>query len=225
MKSRHSELRRGTSSTSNAHAKSSSGYCVLSTREDPFRANGLKSFLIELISKRKEARSEREDQEPGEALQDLRQQVREADAVLQALREGAQGDFNAESQGRRVRREGGQVMRIYISGPMTGLPNNNRAAFDAAACRLSVVGHFVINPHDLTPIFGTADEIADSFAAHYAGDKAFGGSLAQCVLDADLAALRSCDCIYLLKGWENSRGTKMELAEALGHNLKIWLEE
>ena len=115
-------------------------------------------------------------------------------------------------------------MRVYISGPMTGLPNNNRAAFDAAARRLSVVGHFVINPHDLTPIFGTADEIADSFAAHYAGDKA-SGSLAQCVLDADLAALRSCETIYLLKGWENSRGTKMELAEALRLNLRIWPEE
>ena len=56
-------------------------------------------------------------------------------------------------------------------------------------------------------------------------EKAFGGSLAQCVLDADLAALRSCETIYLLKGWENSRGTKMELADALRHNLRIWLEE
>ena len=116
-------------------------------------------------------------------------------------------------------------MRIYISGPMTGLPNNNRAAFDAAAWRLRDMGHFVINPHDLTPVFGTADEIADSFAAHYADDKALDGSLAQCVLDADLAALRSCDCIYLLKGWENSRGTKMELAEALRLGLRIWPEE
>jgi len=116
-------------------------------------------------------------------------------------------------------------MRIYISGPMTGLPYNNRAAFDAAACHLRDMGHFVINPHDLTPVFGAADEIADSFAAHYAGDKAFGGSLAQCVLAADLAMLRSCDCIYLLKGWENSRGAKMELAEALRLNLRIWLEE
>ena len=108
---------------------------------------------------------------------------------------------------------------------MTGLPDNNRAAFDAAAKRLRDVGHFVINPHDLTPVFGAADEIAGSFAAHYAGDKAFDGSLAQCVMDADLAALRSCETIYLLKGWENSRGTKMELAEALRHNLKFWPEE
>lgn len=116
-------------------------------------------------------------------------------------------------------------MRVYISGPMTGLPNNNRIAFDAAAWRLRDMGHSVINPHDLALVFGAADEIADSFVAHYAGDKASGGSLAQCVLDADLAALRSCDCIYLLKGWENSRGAKMELAEASRLNLWIWLEE
>ena len=116
-------------------------------------------------------------------------------------------------------------MRIYISGPMTGLPNNNRAAFDAAAWRLREQGHFVINPHDLTPVFGAVDEIADSFAAHYAGDKAFDGSLAQCVMDADIAALRSCETIYLLKGWESSRGTKTELAEALRLNLRIWPEK
>ena len=112
-------------------------------------------------------------------------------------------------------------MRIYISGPMTGMPNHNRAAFEAAARRLREQGHFVINPHDLTPIFGTADEITGSFAALYAGDDAFGGSLAQCVMDADLAAVRSCDRIYLLKGWENSRGAKKELAEAIKCGLEV----
>lgn len=58
-------------------------------------------------------------------------------------------------------------MRIYLSGPMTSLPDSNIPAFDAAAKRLREQGHFVINPHDLTPVFGTADEIARSFECLY----------------------------------------------------------
>lgn len=115
-------------------------------------------------------------------------------------------------------------MRIYISGPMTGLPSHNISAFDAAAKRLRDQGHFVINPHDLTLVFGMAEEIAGSFAAYYENDKAFGGSLAQCVMDADLAAVRSCDAIYLLHGWETSRGAKKELAEAIKCGLYISYE-
>ena len=46
-------------------------------------------------------------------------------------------------------------------------------------------------------------------------------SLARAVMDADLAAVRSCDAIYLLRGWESSRGAKKEFAEALAHGLQV----
>ena len=48
-------------------------------------------------------------------------------------------------------------MRIYISGPMTGKHDFNYPAFNAAAKRLRSEGHFVINPAELSAIFGTAD--------------------------------------------------------------------
>lgn len=131
-------------------------------------------------------------------------------------------------------------MRIYISGPMTGLPDLNRPAFDAAEKRLTEQGHFVINPHNLTPIFGTPEELADSFYALYelekpqnaytttsCLDKAMNEGcayLARAVMDADLAAVRSCSAIYLLRGWEKSRGAKKELAEALAHGLQVMQE-
>lgn len=54
--------------------------------------------------------------------------------------------------------------------------------------------------------------------------KAFDAQKARAVMDADLAAVRSCDAIYLLRGWETSRGAKKELAEALAHDLQIMLE-
>lgn len=46
-------------------------------------------------------------------------------------------------------------------------------------------------------------------------------ALAQSVMDADLAAVRSCDAIYLLRGWESSRGAKKELAEAIKCGLLV----
>ena len=116
-------------------------------------------------------------------------------------------------------------MRIYVSGKMTGVPDHNRTAFDAAAKRLREQGHFVINPHDLTPIFGTAEEITEAFVAAYTINEYMPEArLARAVMSADLAAVRSCDAIYLLRGWETSRGAKRELAEAIAHGLTIMQE-
>lgn len=124
-------------------------------------------------------------------------------------------------------------MRIYISGKMTGLPGLNRPAFDAAEKRLTAQEHFVINPHRISELFGTAEELAKSFGLLYnlpcsanqpPWDHHIDKSLARAVMDADLAAVRSCDAIYLLRGWETSRGAKKELAEALAHGLTILQE-
>jgi hypothetical protein len=41
-------------------------------------------------------------------------------------------------------------MRIYISGPITNRPDNNRAAFAEAAEQLKAAGHEPINPLDYT---------------------------------------------------------------------------
>ena len=60
-----------------------------------------------------------------------------------------------------------RMMSIYVSGPMTGKPGNNVAAFNAAARMLREAGHFVINPAELSPLFGSAKEIARSFRYKY----------------------------------------------------------
>ena len=129
-------------------------------------------------------------------------------------------------------------MRVYISGKMTGCPDLNRPAFNAAEKRITAKGHFVINPHRISALFGTAEEIAVSFRSMYAiEDLKFSIAdyqvspkrsrdmvLASSIMDADLAAVRSCDVIYLLRGWESSRGAKKELAEALAHGLTVMQE-
>lgn len=128
-------------------------------------------------------------------------------------------------------------MRIYISGPMTGKDIYNLPAFNAAAKRLRKQGHFVINPHDLSALFGTAEEIETSFREYYEVFEVCGADmfarnivakpvlertrLARAIMSADLAAVRSCDAIYLLRGWETSRRAKKELAEAIAHGLQV----
>ena len=128
-------------------------------------------------------------------------------------------------------------MRVYCSGPMTGKPDLNRPAFDAAEKRLTAQGHFVINPHRISELFGTA-EAGASFAEYYrmldldanfldhmpATQTLERTRIARAVMDADLAAVRSCDAIYLLRGWESSRGAKKELAEAIAHGLTVMQE-
>lgn len=125
-------------------------------------------------------------------------------------------------------------MRVYISGKMTGCPDHNRPAFDAAEKRLTAQGHFVINPHRIGALFGTAEELAESFKIFYAIEGKDNyvlkeeldrrASIARSVMDADLAAVRSCDAIYLLRGWEKSRGAKKESAEAIKCRLEVMLE-
>lgn len=82
-------------------------------------------------------------------------------------------------------------MLVYLSGPMSGLPGNNYAAFKAAAERLRSQGLSIINPAEITP------PVVDPTWHDY--------------LRADLKALLDCTHICLLPGWETSSGAHLEL--------------
>lgn len=43
------------------------------------------------------------------------------------------------------------MKRVYLSGPMTGLPELNFPAFRVEAARLRALGFEVVNPADLNP--------------------------------------------------------------------------
>ena len=90
-------------------------------------------------------------------------------------------------------------MIAYLSGPMTGLPDNGYPAFQVAAERLRAQGVQVISPHEIVP---------PGAAPHSWEDH----------MRADLAALLTCDVVVLLHGWETSRGAQLEktVAEAIG---------
>lgn len=81
-------------------------------------------------------------------------------------------------------------MRLYISGPMTGIPEWNFPAFNKAADQLRAAGYDVVNPAD-----GGSDN-SKSWEDY---------------LREDLRLLLDCDGIALLPGWEKSRGARLEV--------------
>lgn len=78
---------------------------------------------------------------------------------------------------------------VYISGPMTGMPDLNRYAFTFAEGRIVAHGMKPVNPHTL------CDPSWD---------------WGKC-MRADIAALVACDAILMLPGWERSSGAQLEL--------------
>lgn len=83
--------------------------------------------------------------------------------------------------------------KIYISGPMTGIPQLNFPAFYAAEERLKAAGWEVVNPARInTP-----------------------GTPYDACMIIDLKALLSCAAIYVMEGWCNSDGATVELSVAI----------
>lgn len=88
-------------------------------------------------------------------------------------------------------------MKIYIAGPMTGLPDLNFPLFHAETARLRALGFVVVNPAEIN-VNPATDWL-------------------EC-MRADIRELVTCDGIALLPGWEASRGAGIEhgLARCLG---------
>ena len=103
-------------------------------------------------------------------------------------------------------------MKIYIAGPMTGMPEFNYPAFREAAQRLRNAGMTVVSPVEIGEKYGTAEEI-----------NAVPAKLENLILE-ELDALATCDAIYLLPGWQRSAGTRNELRLALSLKLEILVE-
>lgn len=101
--------------------------------------------------------------------------------------------------------------KIYIAGPMRGLPDFNYPKFDQYAQAHRAVGWDVVNPVEIGADYGTPEQInADP-------------ALLAAVMAAEIHALETCDAIYLLDSWQNSEGARKELATAISYRLKIYL--
>lgn len=88
-------------------------------------------------------------------------------------------------------------MKVYIAGPMTGLPDHNFPAFFEAEEQIRADGHDVLNParHGVVPILTWSD-----------------------YMRMGIQDLLRCDAIFMLPGWVGSKGASLELhiAQQLG---------
>jgi len=108
------------------------------------------------------------------------------------------------------------VKRVYIAGPMTGYPNHNVAAFDAAKDQLATEGVVVVSPPDITranPQPGIHSDGSIDPAAYKA------------LVKLDLVMMLECDEVVVLSGWERSKGARLEIAVAQACGIPVlWFE-
>lgn len=103
------------------------------------------------------------------------------------------------------------MKRIYIAGPMSGLPDLNFPAFHREAARLRTDGFDVVNPAEING--GAAELVAMSDM----NEQQMADHWRACMRN-DIAHLVTCDAIVMLPGWERSRVATLEhhIAKALG---------
>lgn len=114
------------------------------------------------------------------------------DAIKEAAREVADDWENPLADWEHALLDGdGAKPVVYISGPMRGYPEHNYPAFDEAAEKLRARGYAVVNPAE------NFDGRRDLEPSTY--------------LREDLRQMaEGCNAIYLLAGWQNSTGARLE---------------
>jgi hypothetical protein len=93
-------------------------------------------------------------------------------------------------------------VKVYISGPITGHENGNRAEFFATGALLRSAGYSPINPHEVlcaAPCPAWTD-----------------------YLKADIKAMLDCDAVAMLPGWFWSRGARLERRIARKLDIPVW---
>lgn len=95
--------------------------------------------------------------------------------------------------------------RIYVAGPITGMPELNYPAFHEAAARLRAKGWHVENPAE------NPDPHVDA-SCHWTAYMRMG-----------LSQVATCHAIYLLPGWQKSKGASLEymVAQQLGLQILV----
>lgn len=86
--------------------------------------------------------------------------------------------------------------KIYISGPMTGRPNKNKAQFDAAKRFLERSGYEAISPCDKPSEILTRDSTDKEWAEY---------------LKEDIRIMLDCTAVWVLPEWYMSKGARFEV--------------
>jgi hypothetical protein len=128
--------------------------------------------------------------------------------------------FNPQPEAESMRSE--DRMTFYIAGPMAGRPYFNFPEFDAARDYLQRKGFNVISPADLDREVGIDPMQFDR--DHDWTANALSGQELQDAIERDIVALRKCDAIYLLDGWQTSKGAQAEKAIAEWNGMEVFYQ-
>ena len=102
-------------------------------------------------------------------------------------------------------------IRIYIAGPMSGHSNLNWDAFDEKEKQLTAAGFNVVNPARMDREIGLDPKNVGEYDYEEAAGR-------------DIEALGACDAIYLMAGFQHSKGACWERALAKHWGLKRYYE-
>jgi hypothetical protein len=116
----------------------------------------------------------------------------------------------------------GHPMKVYVAGPMRGIPEFNFPAFNAAAAKLRADGHFVFNPAEVdNQVHGTDISKGNATGDEEVAAKQHGFNLRE-ALGRDMAFIcAEADAIAMLPGWQTSKGATAERATAIALGLEI----
>jgi hypothetical protein len=111
---------------------------------------------------------------------------------------------------------------VYIAGPMRGIRHFNFPAFDAARDRLKGDGWKPISPADLDRAIGFDEKaFPDDYDWRDLGEIGFNLSDA---VSRDVEQIQRCNAIFMLNGWEKSKGATAEKAIAEWLGLEVMYE-
>ena len=116
--------------------------------------------------------------------------------------------------------------KIYVAGPMRGYEQFNFPAFAAATDYFRSLGWEVLNPAEKDDeVHGKEMATTNLTGSIEEAEKNFGFSLRD-ALAYDLSWIcKNATHIYMLKGWEKSRGAMAEHATAVALDLEIMYEQ
>jgi hypothetical protein len=101
-------------------------------------------------------------------------------------------------------------MRVYISGPISKSRNDASSRFGFASFRVKERGNFPVNPMSILPY----KLVQDTDIQRERGAWSY-------YMRESLKLLAECDSIYMLFGWQSSKGSSLELDVAKSLNFDI----
>lgn len=102
-------------------------------------------------------------------------------------------------------------LNIYVAGPITGQRDTVPQRFMQGDTEVRALGYNPVNPIEVNGWQDLGDgDLPENWRLY---------------LRRDIHTLAECDGIYLLRGWENSRGARLEKLIADGLDLIILYQE